>query len=126
MKINIQTDKACKPESPIAQGTKANSFIFTTGQLGRDPETGKLAPTIEEQVEYALKNVQAIVEAGGGDLSTIVKMTAYVKDLGFVPIFNEAFKRYFPTNPPARSCVEVSALAQNALIVMDAIAVAKT
>ncbi len=125
MKTNIETDKACKPKSPIAQGTKANSFIFTTGQLGRDPKTGELAPNIEGQVERALENLKAVVEAGGGDLSTIVKINAYVKDLNFVPIFNEAFKRYFPHEPPSRCCVEVSALSQGALIVMDAIAVAK-
>ena len=125
MKVNIRTDKACKPESPIAQGTQANGFIFTTGQLGREPKTGKLASTIEEQVEYALGNLKAVVEAGGGDLSTIVKITAYVKDLDFVPIFNKAFIRYFPEDPPSRSCVEVSRLAQNASIVIDAIAAVK-
>lgn len=125
MKTNIKTDKASKPKSPIAQGTKANSFIFTTGQLGRDLKTGELAPNIEGQVERALENLKAVVEAGGGDLSTIVKMNAYVMDLNFVPIFDKAFKRYFPEEPPARVCVEVSALAQNALIVIDAIAVAK-
>ena len=125
MKMNIKTDKACKPKSPIAQGTKANSFIFTTGQLGRDPKTGELAPNIEGQVERALENLKAVVEAGGGDLSTVVKINAYVKDLNFVPIFDKAFKRYFPHDPPARRCVEVSALSQGALIVVDAIAAAK-
>lgn len=125
MKINIKTEKACRPDSPIAQGTKANSFIFTTGQLGRDPKTGKLAPTFEKQAEYALENLKAVVEAGGGDLLTVVKINAYVKDLSFVPVFNRVFRQYFPTEPPARCCVEVSALARNALIVIEAIAVAK-
>jgi 2-iminobutanoate/2-iminopropanoate deaminase len=125
LKINIRTGQACIPESPIAQGTKANGFIFTTGQLGRDPETGHLAPTLEGQIETALRNLQAVVEAGGGDLSTVVKITAYVKDLNFVPAFNKAFIRFFPENPPSRSCVEVSRLAKDAMIVMDAVAAVK-
>jgi len=125
MKVNIETDKACKPHSPIAQGTKANSFIFTTGQLGRDPKTGKLGSTIEEQVEYALQNVKAVVEAGGGNLSSIIKINAYVTNLDFVSVFNKIFRQYFPNDPPARCCVEVSALPLNAFIVIDAIAVAR-
>ena len=126
MKVNITTQQACIPESPIAQGTRVNGFIFTTGQLGRDPKTGDLAPTLEEQIETALSNLKAVVEAGGGDLSTVVKITAYVKDLNFVPTFNKVFIRFFPESPPSRSCVEVSRLAKDAMIVMDAIAAVKS
>ena len=123
MITEIKTAKACRPESPIAQGTKANSFIFTAGQLGRDPTTGRLMSGIEQQSEYALKNLKAVVEAGGGSLDSVVKITAYVSDLNHVPVFNEIFKKYFPNRPPARSCVQVSALARGALIVLEAVAV---
>ena len=126
MKEIIQTDQACRPVSPIAQGTKANGFIFTTGQLGRDPQTGKLGSTLEDQVRLALANVKAVVEAGGGDLTTVLKIEAYVTDLNHVPVFNEYYRRYFPENSTARRCVEVSRLSQDALIVIDAVAVVKT
>jgi 2-iminobutanoate/2-iminopropanoate deaminase len=99
-------------------------MIYTSGQLGRDPATGKLAgPTMREQARRALANLKAVVEAGGGSLRSIVKIEGLVTDLDMMGEFNEVFKEFFPVDPPARCCFEVRRLAAGALVEVSAVAV---
>ncbi|NPV71452.1 MAG: RidA family protein [Firmicutes bacterium] len=122
-KTVTRTRAAPVPLSPISQATCIRGLIFTSGQLGRDPATGKLAgPGMTAQARQALENLRAVIEAAGGSLETVLRIDCYVTDLDLVPEFNVVFGEYFPAEPPARVCVEVQRLAAGALIEVLAIA----
>jgi 2-iminobutanoate/2-iminopropanoate deaminase len=98
-------------------------WVFVSGQIALDPETGDLVPGgIEEQTERVLQNLRAILEAAGSSLEKVVKTTVYLADLNDFAKMNEVYARYFPGEKPARATVEVSRLPRDARIEMDAIA----
>ena len=117
----IETNRAPGAIGPYSQGFCVGGLVLTSGQLGADPETGALGQTIEEQAEQSCKNVQAILEAAGTDLTRVVKTTCYLADMGDFAAFNAVYARYF-TGKPARSCVAVKTLPKNALCEIEAIA----
>ena len=122
MKIEvIDTDRAARSSSPLSQAIKAGKTIYISGQLGKNPTTGELASTIEEQTKNALLNMKIIIEEAGGNISDIVKTTIFLKNLDHVSIVNRIYREYFPDTKPARSCIEVSRLAGGALIEIEAI-----
>lgn len=121
----INTEKAPKVFGPFSQGIVAGGFLFTSGQLPINPETGKVALTIEEQTKQVLDNIKAIVEAAGISLDNIVKCTVYLQNMNDFDAVNKIYATYFPNNPPARTCIEVSKMAKNALVEIDAIALLK-
>jgi len=118
----INTEKAPRAIGPYNQGIVAGGFLFTSGQLPINPATGALASTIEEQAIQVLDNLKAIVEAAGVSLEEVVKCTVYLQNMSDFDAVNKIYSTYFPNNPPARVCVEVSKMAKNALIEIDAIA----
>ena len=118
----VRTTEAPVPISPISQAIKAGGFVFTSGQLGREPGAGQLLVGMGPQARQALKNIEAVVRAAGGSMKDVVRIETHVTDLAQVGAFNEAFKEFFPTEPPARCCVEVSKLAAGALIEITAVA----
>ena len=92
-------------------------WIFASGQIPLDPE-------IEDQARRALRNLAAVLEAGGASLSQVARTTVYVTDLSLFPRINAVYGEFFPGEPaPARATVEVSALPLVALVEIDAIAV---
>jgi 2-iminobutanoate/2-iminopropanoate deaminase len=118
----ISTDKAPGAIGPYNQGIVAGGFLFTSGQLPINPLTGIVAPTIEEQTIQVLDNLKAIIEAAGCTLEKVVKCTVYLQNMNDFAVMNGIYATYFPHNPPARACVEVSKMAKNALVEIDAIA----
>ena len=97
--------------------------IYTSGQLGLVPDTGALAEDgIQGQSEQAIKNLAAVLEAGGSALTNVVKTTCFLSDLKDFAAFNEIYAKYFP-QCPARSCFAVKELPKDALIEIEAIAV---
>ena len=121
--IQIATEKAPAAIGPYCQATVHNGFVFTSGQIPLDPATGALVgDTIEEQSEQALKNLQAVLEAGGAALSTVVKTTCFLSDMGNFAAFNAVYARFFTGDCPARSCVAVKTLPKNVLVEVEAIA----
>lgn len=119
----IFTDKAPKPVGPYSQAVIADPFIFVSGQIPIDPNTGKIVEGgIREQTKRTLENIKAILEAAGSSLEKVVKVTVYLRDLNLFKEFNEVYATYFPSNPPARATVEVSNLWGEILIEIDAIA----
>ncbi len=116
----ISTDRAPKP-GPYSQGMRAGDYLFVSLVGPVDPETGEVVGDgIEEQTARTIKNVQAIVEAGEGTLGEVVKVTAYLSDLGHFQQFNEVYKTYFTPPLPTRSTFQV--VLNRWLIAMDAIA----
>ena len=118
----VETKKAPAAIGPYSQGALSGGFIFTSGQLGIDPATNEFAGSdIVSQTEQAIRNIQAILNALGSDLSYVVKTTCYLADINDFQEFNAIYERYF-TSRPARSCVQVAALPKGALIEIEVIA----
>ncbi len=99
------------------------NLLFISGQLPLDPETGEfVSGGIESETHQVIKNIQAIVEAAGGDLSRIVKTTVFLKDMQNFESMNGVYAKYFGASPPCRSAIQAAALPKNANIEIEAIA----
>tara|TARA_B110000238_G_scaffold93626_1_gene102257 strand:- start:296 stop:682 length:387 start_codon:yes stop_codon:yes gene_type:complete len=120
----IFTQKAPKAIGPYSQAVKAGGFLFVSGQIPINPETGDLmTASIEEQANQVILNLKSICEAAGSGLEDIVKLTIYLTDLGNFAKVNEAMLEYFPEPYPARATVEISALPLGVNVEMDAIVI---
>jgi len=119
----VFTDKAPKPVGPYSQGVKAGNFLFVAGQIPIDPDTGEIVKgDFEEQVRRVMENIRAVVEAAGGSMESIVKVTVYLKNIKLFDRFNKVYAEYFPKEPPARVVVEVSNLPKDVELEVEAIA----
>ena len=98
MKQIIATNKAPGAIGPYSQGTVGGQMVFTSGQLGINPATGKLAgQSVEEQTMQALKNLGEVLKAGGADYDTVLKTTVYLKNIGDFASVNSIYATYFKT-----------------------------
>lgn len=123
MKNIISTDLAPKAIGPYSQAVMIDGFLYISGQIGLDPETGNFVEGgIEAQTERVLENLKAILKAAGMDFNNVVKTTVFVTNIGDFGKINEIYGRYFRDNPPARSLVEAKSLPKGALIEIEAIA----
>jgi len=112
--------------TPLSPGIKANGFIFVSGQTGRSPATGSVPEGMAAQATQALENMKAVLEAGGSSMDKVVKCTVFITDVSRFGEMNDVYRTYFPSDRfPARSTVEVSALAGKDMIFeIEAIALA--
>jgi len=122
-KIIISTENSPTAIGPYNQGIVANGFLFTSGQLPIHPVTGEVPATIEAQTVQVLDNLKAIIEAAGTSMEKVVKCTVYIQNMSDFAVVNQIYSTYFPTNPPARACVEISKIAKEALVEIDAIVI---
>jgi 2-iminobutanoate/2-iminopropanoate deaminase len=121
----VRTERAPAAVGPYSQAIHTGGLIFTAGQVPLDPENGQLVTgSIEVQTHRVLKNLSAILEAAGSSLDRAVKLTVFMTDLGGFSAMNEVYASYFPTEPPARSAVQVAALPLGADIEMECVALA--
>ena len=124
-KIVIRTEKAPAPfqGAPYSQAIRAGDFVFVSGQLPLKPgDTQVESTSIQEQTEQVFANLRAILEDAGSGLDRVVKTTVFLVDLGDFQGMNEVYARQVGDNPPARSTVEIAALASGALVEIEAIA----
>ncbi|MDD5713130.1 MAG: Rid family detoxifying hydrolase [Smithellaceae bacterium] len=122
MKQIIKTDKAPQAAGPYSQAVKAGGWLYTSGQLPLDPVTGQVAiGPFATQVERVLANLRAVIEAGGGTIDQVVKVTAYLADMNDFPEFNGLYEKYFGAAKPARSCIAAKALPQGVSVMADAV-----
>ena len=122
----IQTHKAPAAIGPYSAGIQTDNYIFASGSLGIDPTTGDLVPGgVEGQTRQALKNLEQVLLAGGGSLDSVVKTTVFMQDLSEFGSMNAVYAEFFPTDPPARSTVQVAALPKGAAVEIEAIALRK-
>lgn len=123
MKQVISTTNAPAAVGPYSQGIDCGDFVFFSGQIPLVPETGAIIEGgLENQARQMFSNIQAVLAAAGLDCSNVIKTTVFMTDLGQFAAFNEIYAEYFPSDPPARSCVGVSALPKGALVEMEVIA----
>jgi 2-iminobutanoate/2-iminopropanoate deaminase len=119
----VRTAGAPAAIGPYSQAVRAGGFLFCSGQIPMDPSTGTLVEGgIEAQTERVLNNLKAVIAAGGGNLSSVVKTTVYLTDLGDFPAMNAVYGKFFPQEPPARATVQVAKLPAGARIEIDAVA----
>ena len=123
MKDVVLTSRGPKPIGPYSQAIKSNGFLFASGQIALDPQSGEFAGTdIQKQTERVLENLKGILEAAGVSFHHVVKTTVFLKDMNDFTAMNVVYARYFMSAPPARSTVEVSRLPKDALVEIDVIA----
>ncbi len=120
----VHTDKAPKAIGPYSQAVKANGFVFCSGQISINPETGAIVGnTVKEQTEQVLKNLFAVLEAAGSNYSKIVKTTVFLADMSTFGEMNEVYEKMFKGHKPARAAVAVKTLPKNVLVEIEAVAI---
>ena len=125
MRQVIATDTAPKAIGPYSQAIRSAGLLFLAGQIALDPATMQIVEgDIVKQTERVLENIKAILAAAGSSLDRVVKTTVFLKDMNEFAAMNEAYGRYFPQNPPARSTVEAARLPRDARVEIEVIALA--
>ena len=124
MRKQISTTDAPAAIGPYSQAIVVEGkLLFTAGQLGMDPTTGKfVGNTAAEQARQALTNLMAILKAAGTGPEHVVKNTVFLADMNDFASVNEVYAEFFPDPPPARSAVEVSRLPKDGLVEIECIA----
>ena len=118
----IYTKNAPDAIGPYSQAVRSGNFVFTSGQIAIDPESGTVkAQTIEEQTEQVCKNLGAVLAAAGSSLEKVVKTVCFLRNMEDFAAFNNVYGRYF-TGKPARSCVAVRELPKNVLVEIETVA----
>jgi 2-iminobutanoate/2-iminopropanoate deaminase len=124
MKEVVLTSRGPKPIGPYSQAIKSNGFLFVSGQIALDPQSGEFVGTdVRQQTERVLENLKAILEAAGSSLKHVVKTTVFLKDMNDFPAMNETYAGYFSTTPPARSTIQAARLPKDALVEIEVVAV---
>ena len=119
----LHTKGAPAPVGAYSQGVAAGGWLFVSGQIPIEPESGQLVDgPFKAQVQRVFENIRAILAEGGAGLEDIVKTTVYLTDLKRFSEVNEVFLEFFPKEPPARAAVELSRLPMDASIEIECIA----
>ncbi len=120
----IISKEAPAPIGPYSQAVKSGNTLYVSGQIALDAETGELIDeNITEETHAVMKNLEAVLRAGGFSFEDVVKCTIFIKNMDEFATINEAYGQYFKTNPPARETVEVSKLPKNVNVEISCIAV---
>jgi len=123
MKQVLHTDSAPKAIGPYSQAIVSDALVFTSGQMGIDMSTGKLAQGVEAQAKHAMQNLGAILAAQELTYQNIVKTTVFLADMSDFSTVNAVYQSFFSGDYPARSCVQVAALPLGASVEIECIAV---
>ena len=123
MNTIINTDKAPAAVGPYVQAILAGNTLFSSGQMGMNPETGALPEGVEAQARQSLANVKAILDKAGFAKSDVVKTTVFIKDMNDFAAVNAVYADFFGDACPARSCVEVARLPKDGLVEIEFVAV---
>lgn len=120
----ITPPSASKPAGPYAPGVLYEHLLFVSGQGARDPKTEQMVgPDVESQTEQVLKNIRAILQAGGSDLQYVLRCGVYLTDISEFQKMNAVYARMFGGHTPARTTVQVSALpAEGLRVEIDCVA----
>ncbi|MEA4929197.1 MAG: RidA family protein [Candidatus Limiplasma sp.] len=124
MKTILNTAAAPKAIGPYSQAVGTEALLYTSGQLGIDPATGKLVDGVEAQAQQAMRNLGAILEARGLSYANIIKTTIFLASMADFSAVNAVYASYFSGDFPARSCVQVAALPLGGLVEIECIAAA--
>jgi 2-iminobutanoate/2-iminopropanoate deaminase len=118
----VTTNQAPAAIGPYSQAVRCGNFLYTSGQIGLDPNTGQLVDGIEAQTRRVMENLRAVLAAQNLRFAHVIKTTVYLADLNHFSTVNGIYAEYFPSDPPARSTVEVARLPKDALVEIELIA----
>ena len=122
----IASEKAPKAIGPYSVAIRAGMFVFASGQLGLDPDSGNIVQGgIEAETRQALTNIRHVLADSGSGMDAVVKTTVFLKDMADFLKMNAVYGEFFPENPPARSTVQVAALPRDGSVEIEAVALAK-
>ncbi len=120
----IFTEKAPAAIGPYSQAIKFGNMVYTSGMIPVVPETGEVAQgDAAAQTEQVLKNLNEVLAKAGTSFDNVIKTTVFIKNMGDFAAINEVYKKYFTSNFPSRSCVEVARLPKDVLVEIECIAV---
>lgn len=122
----ILTDQAPKPIGPYSQAVQAGGFLFCSGQVPIDPQTGAVlaSESVENQTRLVMSNIEAVLKAAGCTWESVVKTTIFLQSMGDFGKVNEIYGTYFKADPPARSTVEVARLPKDVRVEIEVLALA--
>ena len=121
----VHTEQAPAAIGPYSQALRVGELVFTAGQVGLDPVSGKLVEGgVAQQADRALRNLAAVLNAAGSGLEQIAKTTIFLADMADFATVNEVYARHLREPYPARSTVAVRELPKGALVEIEAIALA--
>ena len=124
MKKVINSPKAPKANGPYSQAIEVNGFLYISGQLPVDVNTGKIVEGgIQAQTEQSLKNIGYILEEAGMNYSNVVKTTCLLSDIANFAAMNEVYAKYFTSECPARAAFAVKDLPMGAMVEIEVVAV---
>jgi 2-iminobutanoate/2-iminopropanoate deaminase len=122
----VETSNAPKAIGPYSQAvaSSAGRLLFCSGQIALDPQTGNLvgAGDVGQETLQVMRNLEAILVAGGASFASVLKTTIYLVDMAAFPVVNQVYAGYFPAGPPARATVQVAGLPRGARVEIDAVA----
>jgi len=118
----ISTQAAPAALGPYSQAVKVDGWIFCSGQIAMNPQTGEIAEGIAAQTQQCLKNLTAVLQEASATLADAVKVTVFIKDMKQFGEMNEVYAKFFTENPPARACVEVARLPKDVLVEIELVA----
>jgi len=122
MKERIATPEAPQAIGPYSQAIRYGDFLFVSGQIAINPQTGNLVEgDIEAQTEQVLKNIGAIIAAAGMSMNNVVKCSCFLRDMNDFAKFNTVYETYFGESLPARETVEVSRLPKDVRVEVSTI-----
>jgi 2-iminobutanoate/2-iminopropanoate deaminase len=119
----VSSERAPKVIGPYSPAIRSGEWIFTSGQLGLDPQTGELAAGgTAAQTRRSLENCALLLEAGGAGMADVVKTTVFLKSLDDFGQMNSVYAEFFPSVPPARTTVQAAALPKGAAVEIECVA----
>ena len=119
----INTEKAPAAVGPYSQAVSTAALVFASGQIPIDPTTGSVVTgDIKTQTRQVLNNLKEVLAAAGSSLDKVVKATIFITNMDDFPVVNKIYAEFFPADPPARACVEVSRLPKGVNIEIEAVA----
>jgi 2-iminobutanoate/2-iminopropanoate deaminase len=119
----VRTARAPKAIGPYSQGVSSNGLIFCSGQIALDPVSGELqGGSVADETRQCMQNLTAVLDAAGATWSDVLKVNAYLTDIGQFASFNEAYGEFFDDDPPARAAIGVAALPKGAQVEVECIA----
>ncbi|WP_078593426.1 RidA family protein [Evansella clarkii] len=121
-KEEVSTNQAPGAIGPYSQAVISGDFVYCSGQIGLNPESGEMAEGLEAQAEQVFANVRAVLQAAGCTMDDVIKTTVFMKDMNDFAKVNELYGKQFQEPYPARSAVEAARLPKDALVEVEVIA----
>jgi len=122
----VQTDRAPRAIGPYSQAIVADGWVFCSGQIPVDPDSGELSMgDVREQTDLVLRNLRAVLEAAGSSMDRVVKTTVFLADMGDFSVMNEVYASHFGDHRPARAAIQAAALPKGCAVEIECVARAR-